>query len=201
MTSMTVKVVLIPLISALIGYITNVVAVKMLFWPRQPVNLVFFQLYGVLPKRRAEIASSLGQLVEEQLLSIDDLFDRINTPDVREKIINHLVVLLRDRLNAMLPRIIPARVVQVISETLEKILRQEAENMVHQIIEYGRDYLTRDIQISKIVEDKVNAFDLKQLEDMIYGVSSPELRFIEILGGIMGLLIGFVQVAIMLIFR
>jgi uncharacterized membrane protein YheB (UPF0754 family) len=198
---MTVKVVLIPLISALIGYITNVVAVKMLFWPRQPVNLVFFQLYGVLPKRRAEIASSLGQLVEEQLLSIDDLFDRINTPDVREKIINHLVVLLRDRLNAMLPRIIPARVVQVISETLEKILRQEAENMVHQIIEYGRDYLTRDIQISKIVEDKVNAFDLKQLEDMIYGVSSPELRFIEILGGIMGLLIGFVQVAIMLIFR
>ena len=198
---MILKLILIPLISALIGYITNVVAVKMLFWPREPVNLFFFQLYGVLPKRRAQVATSLGQLVEEQLLSIDDLFDKINTPDMREKIIDHIVILLRDRLYAMLPRIIQTRVVQVISDTLEKILRLEAENMVHQIIRYGQDYLTREVQVSKIVEDKVNAFDLKQLEDMIWGVSSPELRFIEILGGIMGLLIGFVQVAIMLIFR
>ncbi|WP_054697096.1 DUF445 domain-containing protein [Syntrophomonas palmitatica] len=197
---MKVQLLLIPLISALIGYITNVVAVKMLFWPRQPINLFFFELYGVLPKRRSQVASSLGQLVEEQLLSIDDLFDKINTPDVRDKIISRIMVLLRDRLNNLLPRLIPAKVVQVISETLEKILRQEAENMVHQIIEYGRDYLTKEVQIRKIVEDKVNAFDLKQLEDMIWSVSSPELKFIEILGGVLGLIIGLVQVSIMFIF-
>ena len=71
------KFILIPLISAFIGYLTNVVAIRMLFWPRQPVNLLFFQLHGLLPKRRAELASSLGNLVEEQLLSLDDLFEKL----------------------------------------------------------------------------------------------------------------------------
>ena len=33
-----------PLISALIGYITNVVAIRLLFWPRQPINFGLFKL-------------------------------------------------------------------------------------------------------------------------------------------------------------
>lgn len=186
-------------ISTFIGYLTNVVAVKMLFLPRQPVNLYFFELWGLLPKRRAEVAIALGELVEEQLLSVDDLFDKINTPEMREKIVVRLVELLRDKLNGILPRIIPGKVMQIISDTLEKVIRQEAEDMIHEIIESGRDYLTKEIQIKKIVEDKVNGFDLKQLEDMIVGVSSPEIRFIEIMGGVLGFIIGLAQVAILLL--
>jgi len=189
------------LISTFIGYLTNVVAVKMLFLPRQPINFYFFELWGLLPKRRAEVAIALGQLVEEQLLSVDDLFDKINTPEMREKIVVKLVDLLRNKLNNMLPRIIPGKVMQIISDTLEKVIRQEAEDMIHEIIESGRDYLTREIQIKKIVEDKVNGFDLKQLEDMILGVSSPEIRFIEIMGGVLGFIIGLAQVAILLLTR
>jgi len=189
------------LISTFIGYLTNVIAVKMLFLPRQPVNLYFFELWGLLPKRRAEVAIALGELVEEQLLSVDDLFDKINTPEMREKIVVKLVDMLRDKLNALLPRIIPGKVMQIISDTLEKVIRQEAEDMIHEIIESGRDYLTREIQIKKIVEEKVNGFDLKQLEDMIVGVSSPEVRFIEIMGGILGFVIGLAQVAVLLLTR
>jgi len=188
-------------ISTFIGYLTNVVAVKMLFLPRQPVNLYFFELWGLLPKRRAEVAIALGELVEEQLLSIDDLFDKINTPEMREKIVVRLVELLRDKLNGILPRIIPGKVMQIISDTLEKVIRQEAEDMIHEIIESGREYLTHEIQIKKIVEDKVNGFDLSQLEDMIVGVSSPEIRFIEIMGGVLGFIIGLGQVAILLLMR
>ncbi len=193
---MLVKIISIPLIGALIGYLTNVVAIKMLFWPRQPINLFFFQLYGLLPKRQADIATSLGELVENQLLSMDDLFAKIDTPEVKEEIVNRLVSLLKDRLATMLPRIVPARVTQIISDALEKVLRQEAGEIFRQALEWGRDYLTGEVQIRKIVEDKVNAYDLNELEDMIRGISSPELRFIEILGGVLGFMIGLVQLAI-----
>ncbi|MGE5390073.1 MAG: DUF445 domain-containing protein [Deltaproteobacteria bacterium] len=188
-------------ISTFIGYLTNVVAVKMLFLPRQPVNLYFYELWGLLPKRRAEVAIALGELVEQQLLSVDDIFDKINTPEMREKIVAQLVGLIRDKLNGMLPRIIPGKVMQIINDTLEKVIRQEAEDIIHEVIESGREYLTKEIQIKKIVEDKVNGFDLKQLEDMILGVSSPEIRFIEIMGGVLGFIIGLGQVAILLLMR
>ncbi|HHV16372.1 MAG TPA: DUF445 family protein [Gelria sp.] len=192
------KFILIPLISAFIGYLTNVVAIRMLFWPRQPVNLLFFQLHGLLPKRRAELASSLGNLVEEQLLSLDDLFEKINTPEVRETISRQLITVVRDRLEEIMPRIVPAKVTQVIADGLEKLIRQEAENMIRKTFQSGQDYLNNEIKVSKIVEDKVNEFDLDQLEEMIREVSSPELRAIEILGGVLGLFIGLVQDGILL---
>lgn len=193
------KFIVLPLISALIGYITNVVAIKMLFWPRRPVNLLLFKLHGLLPKRRAELANSLGKLVEEQLLSLDDLFEKINTPEVREIISRQIITAVRDRLGEIIPRIVPAKITQVIVDSLEKLIRQEAEHMIRQIIDSGHEYLTKEIQVSRIVEDKVNAFDLDQLEEMIREVSSPELRAIEILGGVLGFIIGIIQDGILLL--
>lgn len=193
------KFILIPLVSALIGYFTNVVAIRMLFWPRQPVNLLFFQLQGLLPKRRAELASSMGKLVEEQLLSMDDLFEKINTPEVRDKISRQIITVVRDRLGEIMPRIVPAKLTQVIADGLEKLIRQEAENIIRKTFQSGQEYLNDEIKVSKIVEDKVNEFDLDQLEKMIRGVSSPELRAIEILGGVLGLIIGLVQDGILLL--
>lgn len=190
----------IPVISALIGYITNVVAIKMLFWPRKPINLLFFNLQGLLPKRQADIAKSLGELVENQLLSVDDIFDKLNTPQVQDKLVNSAATLVRDKLDNMLPRIIPAKLLQLIGDSIEKVLRQEAASWIAQFMETERAYITREIKVRKIVEDKVNDFNLDEMEAMIKGVSSPELRFIEILGGVLGFIIGLIQDVIIMIF-
>lgn len=186
------------LISTFIGYVTNVVAVKMLFWPRRPINLGFYIVQGVLPKRQAQIAKSLGELVDKELLSLDDVLERINTPEIQEKLVGKVSEVMKDRLGELLPRMIPGRLIQLIVDTLDKIMRQESANMIDELFTSGREYLTEEIQISKIVEEKVNAYDLDQLEVIIKGISAPELTFIEVLGGVMGFIIGLVQVAIIL---
>lgn len=195
---MIIKIISTLLISTLIGYITNVVAVKMLFWPRRPINLGFYTVQGILPKRQTQVATSLGELVDKELLSMDDVLERINTPEVQEKLVVKISELIKDRLSELLPRIIPPRLIQVIIETLDKVLHQESGKLIDQLFRSGQEFLTEEIHISKMVEDKVNAFDLKQLEDMIKGVSAPELTFIEVLGGVMGFTIGLVQIAILL---
>lgn len=196
---MVIKIISTLLVSTFIGYITNVVAVRMLFWPRQPINLGFYTVQGILPKRQAEIATSLGELVEKELLSLDDVMERINTPENQERLVAKISQVMRDRLSELLPRIIPRRLIQIIVDTLDKILSQESAHLIDQLFKAGSEYLTREIQISKIVEEKINAYDLKQLEDIIKGISAPELTLIEVLGGVMGFAIGLVQVVILLI--
>ncbi len=196
---MLIKILSTLLISTLIGYVTNVVAVKMLFWPRRPINLGFYIVQGVLPKRQAQIATSLGELVDKELLSMDDVLERINTPEVQEKLVTKLSEMMKDRLGDLLPRIIPGKLIQIIVDALDKILLQESSQLIDQLFNSGREFLTQEIQISKMVEEKVNAYDLQQLEDMIKGISAPELTFIEVLGGVMGFIIGLVQVAIILL--
>lgn len=190
----------IPVISAFIGYLTNVVAIKLLFWPKKTINLGFFKLQGLLPKRQADIAVSLGELVEEQLLSLDEIFDQVDTPEVHEKIINKINELLISRLVNIIPAFLPSRVVNLIAENLSKLLRQEAPNIINQVIFAAREYVTEEVKISVIVEDKVNEFDLDELEEMIRGISSTEIRFIEILGGVLGFIIGLFQLGFIYLF-
>ncbi len=190
------QIIAIPLISAGIGYMTNVVAIRLLFWPKKPIRIVFFELYGLLPKRQAEIASKLGQLVEEQLLSIDDLFERIDTPETYSRLSSELSHMVRGKLYALLPRIIPGKVSALIVDNLDRILQQESPAIFKQLLATGRDYLNEEVQIKQIVENRVMALDLDELEMMIRGVSGTEIRFIELLGGILGFIIGLVQLLI-----
>lgn len=192
--------ILIPIISAFIGYLTNVVAIKLLFWPQKPINLLGFKLQGLLPKRQADIAVSVGELVEQQLLSMDDLINQIDTPQMHERITGRISQVLKEKLYSIVPSIVPGRITQLIVDNLDKMFRQEAPELIKQGISSGRDYLTQEIQVKKLVEDKINEFELGELEEMVRGVSSTELRFIEILGGVLGLLIGLVQVAILVLF-
>ena len=190
----------IPLIGAFIGYITNVFAIKMLFWPRQPVKLVLFELQGLLPKRHREIASSIGELIEEQLLSIDDLIDYVDTPELRQRIVTEIVQVLKQRLSKTILRITPNKLYGLIEDSLEKVVRQEADHIIRQAIKSSRETVTSRTSVKQLVEDRINAFELNELEVMIRQVSHSELRFIEILGGVLGFLLGLIQVTIILLF-
>jgi len=57
---------------------------------------------------------------------------------------------------------------------------------------FGR-LMKETVSFQSIVEDRINGFSLERLEQMIMEVSSRELKHIEILGGVLGFLIGLVQ--------
>jgi len=54
--------------------------------------------------------------------------------------------------------------------------------------------LAQGLDVPKLVETKVAAFAVEKLEAMILEVASRELRAIEVLGGMLGALIGLAQV-------
>jgi len=188
---------LIPVTSMLIGYITNVIAIKLLFWPQKPVRLLGFKLQGLLPKRHTEIAEKIGELVENQLFSLEDITRKINTPEFHAQIIKSINDSVRTRLKHILPGFLPGKVYELITEVVEKILYQEAPAIIEQVFNAGQAYLSEEVKISKIVAEKIKALDLDQLEKLVKGVSSSELRFIEILGGVLGFFIGVIQLLIL----
>ena len=65
-----------PLIGAGIGYVTNWIAVKMLFRPLKPIKIGNFTLPftpGIIPKNKKRIAESIGKSISENLLTEESI--------------------------------------------------------------------------------------------------------------------------------
>ena len=78
-----------PLIGAIIGYVTNAVAIKMLFRPFKEIRLFGIRLPftpGILPRERKKLAESIGRMVEQELLTPGVLRERLAKEEVREKL-------------------------------------------------------------------------------------------------------------------
>ena len=78
-----------PLVGALIGYVTNLVAIKMLFRPLREVRVFGLRLPftpGILPRERAKLADSIGDMVERELLTAGVVRERLARTEVRENI-------------------------------------------------------------------------------------------------------------------
>ena len=68
-----------PFIAALIGWLTNYIAVKMMFRPKKAVKIGPFTFQGIFPKRHKAFAEKIGALVADKLFSLQDIKKNINT--------------------------------------------------------------------------------------------------------------------------
>ena len=85
-----------PIAGAIIGFVTNVVAIRMLFRPLKEIRIFGVRLPftpGILPKQRGRLAQSIGAMVERELITPEILRERLARNDVREKIMQMLSLL------------------------------------------------------------------------------------------------------------
>lgn len=78
-----------PFVGGIIGYITNDIAVRMLFRPLSPVYIGKKRLPftpGLIPKEKERIAKSLGRMVSEEFLTGDTVKAALLSPAVEERI-------------------------------------------------------------------------------------------------------------------
>lgn len=80
---------LIPFISSLVGYITNWVAIKMLFRPLREKRLFGIRIPftpGLIPRKRMDLAESIGRSIAEHLVTRESIAQRIDDDEVKARI-------------------------------------------------------------------------------------------------------------------
>ncbi len=193
---------LIPFISGFIGWITNWVAIKMLFHPRNPINVLGIKVQGIFPKRQQQFAEKLGKLVSQELLSFSDIEEKINKPENLQKILpqveTHIDHFLRVKLGESMP-MISMFIGDKTIDKLKGIFMEELEILFPKMMKEYSASLKNQLDLEQIVTDKVKAFPSDKLEDILYQVMAKEFRFVELLGAVLGFLIGILQVAITLL--
>ena len=185
-----------PFIAAITGWVTNFLAIKMLFHPKKKINLGFFSIQGIFPKRQKLLAERLGKIVANELFSFKDIKDRFTSTSSSSEINHVLDEKLEDFMEVKLKSAMPMMAMFLNAEAKAKIkdtLHLEFQNILPEILNTYSDKLEKDLDIEAIVSQKVDAFSSDKLEEILFSIMKKEFKLIEILGGVLGFLIGIIQ--------
>ena len=199
MPAKTILLILLPFISAFIGWFTNWVAVKMLFHPRLPTRILGITFHGIFPKRQVQFAQKLGATVAGELIHFKDIAAQMSDPAAIAEIMPQLETQIDEFLAVRIKEKIPMLAMFLTDGTSAMIkagLMEEMEIMLPKLIRDYAENLEKKIDIEKMVSEKVAAFSSDKLEALLLSVMANELRFVEIIGGVLGFLIGLLQLVI-----
>jgi len=191
--------VLAPIVGALIGWLTNKVAIYLLFRPLQPLRLIpgtDITFQGLLPKRRDELIQQLASLVQSELLTVETIVENLLPPTVQAKVQQAVIDAVKERVRQRTPAFIPSRFREGLLAALEGPLDKEIGRFFNGHRDSIATAATNELDIKRLVRERLEGFSLEELERLIFQLARRELRHIEVLGGIIGFLVGLAQAAL-----
>ena len=191
-------------ISATIGWITNWVAIKMLFRPHKEINFGLFKIQGLIPKRRTEIGSGIANIIQNELISVKDVISNIDREEFSKRLNKLIDEVLNKNLKKKVKEKFPLlqvffsdKVAKDVGNTIKDIVMENQKK----IFEIFSNYAEENIDFEVIISDKISNFSLDKLEEIITFLAKKELKHIEVIGAILGMLIGAVQYLITLLVK
>ncbi|MGO1421047.1 MAG: DUF445 domain-containing protein [Staphylococcus equorum] len=143
-------------IGSLIGGVTNILAVRMLFHPFKTYYIFNKRVPftpGLIPKRRKEVADKIGQVVEEHLLTESLIQSKLNAPSSRQAIeevlLNQIQKLKQENMT-----------LQYFADKLELDVTQLANEKLDLVISNKLDAFYQDNQttpIKQIIPEEIEA--------------------------------------------
>ena len=176
-----------PLLGAFIGYLTNVIAIELLFHPRKPINILGFRIQGVIPSRSEEIIErlldSVGNFLNEE--DFQYILDRAILRSYTESSIREKVegVFNLPVLNGIAAKYgIAEKIAATIADSVTGLVRDAFSRKV-----------ASNIDLKELIIKKAEEVTEEEVEHLFKTFARKELRFIELSGAVLGFIIGSFQ--------
>lgn len=194
-----------PVISAAVGYGTNVVAIYMMFHPLEFIGVYppFGGWQGIIPRRAAKMAAISVDTITEKLIDQKEIFARLDPDRIADELegpLNNMVEDITDQVMRQhqptlweaLPTAVKSQIYRRINKEMPAIV---AEIMTELRTNIERMYDLKDMVITNLTRDKA------LLNTIFQEVGYAEFKFIARSGIYFGGLFGLVQMIVWVFFQ
>lgn len=195
--------ILIPFISGVVGWGTNVLALKMMFYPLNYVGVKPFGWQGIIPSKAGKMAALSVDLMADKLINVKEVFSKLDPqviagimqPGVTKltrKIINEIMEAQSPRLWKLLPKSYKEKIYTKINDDIPRI----TEDLMTDVKENVRKLLDlKALAVSVLLNDK------SLINKIFLEVGKKEFKFIEKSGFYFGFLFGLIQMVVFIYFN
>ncbi len=194
------KALFLPIVGAGIGWITNLLAIKLIFRPYEPKKILGFEVQGLLPKRSKDLAKKIGEVVERDLLPKAELEREFSGLTVKEDMKVAILTLIDQKAEEKIPAFIPSNFKVLIIKFLKEMVNKDLDPYLDQLMNNAKDKILNETDLAKLVETRVSSFEMRELEELVLEIASKELKHIELLGALLGFIVGIGQALLVINF-
>lgn len=193
----------IPVISAAVGFITNMMALEMMFKPVEFVGIKpIFGWQGIVPRKANVMASIAVDTITKKLIATDEITNRINPEEIAALLEEPLKPVIEDVIYDMMSAHSPT-----LWNSLPKLVRQqimarakhEAPKIAEHIVEKFQQDADNLLDIKAMVVNNLEK-DKILLNRIFLDVGEPEFKFVARSGAYFGFLFGIVQMLVFLVY-
>jgi uncharacterized membrane protein YheB (UPF0754 family) len=189
----------IPVITAVIGWVTNWAAVKMIFHPERFVGVGPIGWQAILTRRANKFATGIADMATENLISAREIAERLH-PEEMEKVFADTLDQQTEIICAKAAdEIRPGAWAEMPPQVRQMIVmqvRQQSRELAHEIFQELQGISDELLDLHHLIHDQLSGDNVKTLVDMTKRIGQKEFKFIEYYGGVFGFLIGLAQVGV-----
>lgn len=193
----------IPVVSAFIGWFTNLVAIKMMFYPTEFVGIrPFLGWQGIVPANARRLAKMSTRLILTKLLSLEELF----APFKGEAFAKNLAPVVEEITQQVIDEVATKRAPMMwqnagefMQNQIRDKIREEVRGVAIKIVDDFSKDITEILDLEKVVVEAIEE-DKRLMSLMFLQVGSAEFKFIEVSGAYFGFLFGIPQMLVWVYF-
>lgn len=190
-----------PLFGLFTGWFTDWLALKMIFYPKQPWGIGPVRWQGLFLKRRREVAAKYGDLIAREILTPNHLFEALLQGPLSDRVFlmvqRHVQRVVDDQSGAARPLVVMAvgstRYQQMKRSVSDRIMQRLPDTMVR-----AEDYTADAMDIRNTLVAKMQQLDEEQFEELIRPAFRQDEWILISVGAVLGFLMGEFQVLVLL---
>ncbi len=165
--------------------------------------VAWLAIYSILrPKQQQKIMRKLAGLAASELIQLNEIAAQLNDPEALKELNPTIEKHLDNFLAVKLIEKLPVISVFLGESTVQKIkeaMMEEIEQLLPVVITQYTDTLVQKIDIERMVAAKVASLSAGKLDDELRSALKHEFRSLQLMGAIVGFLIGAIQLGLSLL--
>ncbi len=191
----------------------NIIGIKIFELMSKYQNQTIFEIYNKIPDKtkdiikeksssenikkyidKAKLLDNIGNIIYNENFKLKQNIENIINDLIKNKLANIIYVYIEEYIKNNSNKILNININYILNKIDISSFKDKIFNIIEKFIDKQGDKILSSISVSKMIEEKINSFDMVTIENLIVSVTKRELNAITIIGGILGFIIGLIPV-------
>ncbi len=201
----TWKYISMPVISAVVGYVTNVVAIKMMFYPVEFIGAYkpWLGWQGIVPRKASKMTGISVDTITESLITEDEIFSRLDPARVADELEAPMIELTDEITDTVMYRHHPTlweALPLVVRSQIKRRVRAQAPTIIRELMNEVRSNVRYMFDLKGMIT-RVLVREKNLLNRIFLETGRNEFVFIGRSGAYFGFAFGLIQMLIWVFFQ